>query len=427
MKKSTLIKWYRYFGSALVFLLFSTTIITTLYIRGGLLIIKESSITQMIMMVVYITFFFLCIVNFSKVTEKMKLDRFLLIFLLLIGFSTILAENMLSSIKGFIGIVGTSLIGYYWASKYSIKEMIDLLFVFFVIAIVTSFIMVFVTPFGIHSDLADLIGDWKGIFIHKNILAFNMVFSSLICLFYAKSHKGLKRVLSILFMLLSMVLLYKSGSTTGLLICIASFVSFFSLYKTFKFNKYLLFSIFFFIGAFLLITGSLVSQNITSIFAFLGKDPTMTGRTVLWGEAIKSILQKPIFGYGYQGFWHSSYSAHIDRLLNWEAGIPHAHNGFIDIGLQFGLVGGLLFLLMFVNTLILSVKFIRRGKDFYTFLPFIFLFITILYNISETRILTPNWSYWILYVFFSVRLREELLSEKENSSDKLLDREIKAS
>ena len=36
---------------------------------------------------------------------------------------------------------------------------------------------------------------------------------------------------------------------------------------------------------------------------FLGKDSTLTGRTLIWGSLIISFLRSPVFGYGYEGFW----------------------------------------------------------------------------------------------------------------------------
>ena len=44
-------------------------------------------------------------------------------------------------------------------------------------------------------------------------------------------------------------------------------------------------------------------------FEMLGKDPTLTGRTDFWPDVIANIYQRPLFGWGYFGFWTPANSA----------------------------------------------------------------------------------------------------------------------
>ena len=39
------------------------------------------------------------------------------------------------------------------------------------------------------------------------------------------------------------------------------------------------------------------------VFRSFGKDSSMTGRTVLWGDGIKIGMEKPLLGHGYSAFW----------------------------------------------------------------------------------------------------------------------------
>ena len=43
--------------------------------------------------------------------------------------------------------------------------------------------------------------------------------------------------------------------------------------------------------------------NEAMFLEMLGKDPTLTGRTEIWPYVIDNIYQRPLFGWGYFGFW----------------------------------------------------------------------------------------------------------------------------
>ena len=71
----------------------------------------------------------------------------------------------------------------------------------------------------------------------------------------------------------------------------------------------------------------------------LGKDATLTGRVPLWRLVDAEIGRHLILGFGYQAFWTE---ANPDAWRSWtKVGwqAPHAHSGFRDVLLNFGLVG----------------------------------------------------------------------------------------
>ena len=55
-----------------------------------------------------------------------------------------------------------------------------------------------------------------------------------------------------------------------------------------------------------------------------------------------AILKHPWLGYGYQAFWRGVDGPSVDvHLSGWIP--PHAHNGFLDLALDLGIAGPLLF------------------------------------------------------------------------------------
>ena len=69
------------------------------------------------------------------------------------------------------------------------------------------------------------------------------------------------------------------------------------------------------------------------------KDATLTGRVPLWHLVDAEIGRHLVFGFGYQAFWSEANPAawRLWASAGWNA--PHAHSGFRDVLLNFGLVG----------------------------------------------------------------------------------------
>jgi exopolysaccharide production protein ExoQ len=89
---------------------------------------------------------------------------------------------------------------------------------------------------------------------------------------------------------------------------------------------------------------ALASLRMGDIFSDVtGKDMTLTGRTPLWALVVNKIAERPILGYGYDAFWRTQGDA-INQFLTWKPG--QAHNGYLDICLNLGVVG--LFLVLFL-------------------------------------------------------------------------------
>jgi exopolysaccharide production protein ExoQ len=77
-----------------------------------------------------------------------------------------------------------------------------------------------------------------------------------------------------------------------------------------------------------------------TLLGLLGKDPTLTNRTVMWSELLK-FDTNPIFGAGYDSFWQGERLAVLWDRYWWKPN--EAHNGYLETYLNLGLVG--LFLL----------------------------------------------------------------------------------
>lgn len=110
----------------------------------------------------------------------------------------------------------------------------------------------------------------------------------------------------------------------------------------------------------------------------LGRDPTLTGRTEIWKNLL-GMHTNPFLGTGYESFWLGSRLAWV-----WQqsGGINEAHNGYLDIYLNLGLIG----LLLLLGFLTASYHTICKKLDASSALGSLGLamWITMLfYNVSE--------------------------------------------
>jgi exopolysaccharide production protein ExoQ len=77
------------------------------------------------------------------------------------------------------------------------------------------------------------------------------------------------------------------------------------------------------------------------IVKVLGRNPTLTYRTMIW-KVLLSLRTNPWVGVGYDSFWLGS---RLQTVWRYFGGINEAHNGYLDIYLDLGIIGLILLVL----------------------------------------------------------------------------------
>lgn len=134
--------------------------------------------------------------------------------------------------------------------------------------------------------------------------------------------------------------------------------------------------------------------NVKSIFLdALGRDLTLTTRTDVW-EVVLKYQQSYLVGSGYYSFWLG------DRLMNvWNKyeGINQAHNGYLDIFLNGGIIG-LFFLVMYIIKTGRKVKQEYLKNQLFGLFRLAIFYTVIIYNITEATFarLSTTWFAFLL-------------------------------
>lgn len=186
-----------------------------------------------------------------------------------------------------------------------------------------------------------------------------------------------KKIYKIMIMLVCIPVII-SGSFTGIIAIVFVLLLYFSkhIYKAFNGIKGLAVALLLFLGL-----SNFTLQNLFKpILDYFGKGLTISGRTDIWSWALKYITRSPIIGYGYN----------TDRARNvffWQIGVSAAHNQILDVFLQSGTVGLILYFLIYYLSIKSSFRKFRINKNKVAKLQFIieivFFFIMVVESYSS--------------------------------------------
>ncbi|PKN29665.1 MAG: hypothetical protein CVU64_07045 [Deltaproteobacteria bacterium HGW-Deltaproteobacteria-21] len=129
-----------------------------------------------------------------------------------------------------------------------------------------------------------------------------------------------------------------------------------------------------------------------AVITALGRDMTFTGRVDIWSDAI-SMARNPLVGSGYESFWLGDRAQRMWDVYS--SRLNQAHNGYIEIYLNLGIIGLVLLSLMILTGYKNILLRIMSGDPIGSLRMALFL-TALLYNFSEAAFKTGL----IWFVFF---------------------------
>jgi exopolysaccharide production protein ExoQ len=149
----------------------------------------------------------------------------------------------------------------------------------------------------------------------------------------------------------------------------------------------------------------------------LGKDMTLTGRTILWTQLLSEPID-PILGTGNQSFWLGPRAQ--EYWERWTFHPNQAHNGYLETYLNGGLVGVFLLLMMIISSGRNLKKEVLLGSRYGIFCISL-LFVSLIYNWSEAMFnkMSPIWFILLMTCLSSSR---SLQSMPQNMADGVIGR-----
>ncbi|NKR74011.1 hypothetical protein GS492_15325 [Rhodococcus hoagii] len=132
---------------------------------------------------------------------------------------------------------------------------------------------------------------------------------------------------------------------------------------------------------------ALVAENLSlsSLSMAMGRSADLTGRTEIWSATLREVERSPWLGGGFLTVWRddSPVALRIRSSLGFRA--AHAHNGYLDILLQLGIVGLVMFSALVFLLIWRSYRSYLRERTVYFVWPIAIGIALAVSNLSESR------------------------------------------
>jgi exopolysaccharide production protein ExoQ len=264
----------------------------------------------------------------------------------------------------------------------------------FILAFASAFFGAMLPRYGVDHFANN--GAWQGTFNQKNSLGLVMAYGVAIAL-AIKPQVFIQRMwrLALFFVCLALVAL--SQSREAWIVCAVLFVVhlFFQIQSRFATRSrgtvlMLCLSVSLFVVG-------LVAAYWAILLKFLGRDPTMSGRTVLWSAVLQECQGHLLIGHSQSGFWGTAAANRVYGIVGW---IPtSAHNGFLECLLDYGLLSLVPLCLIFLLAIRNAIKLLSKASNYDGSRIWIYFILVItIFNMTQTTTGFPNSISWLLLV-----------------------------
>ncbi len=151
----------------------------------------------------------------------------------------------------------------------------------------------------------------------------------------------------------------------------------------------------------------------TALLHALGKSSDFTGRSEIWAKVIALAHEHPAFGWGWISYWVPWVAPFNHLIVKGGVQVLHAHDAWLDVWLQLGIVGLVVFTALALSTLVRSWLFaVDRvvvdpstpgNYSWLTVLPLLMFVAQLVQSVAESRMLVEGG--WMLLVIWAVKTK----------------------
>jgi O-antigen ligase len=289
----------------------------------------------------------------------------------------------------------TIMVGFMLLINRDLQRILQIIFVAFLVCAILSIAAV---AFRLGTPIS-LGGDWLGVFAHKNVLGSLMVIAMLsgICLLL----EGWRPLFTMAGIVVATALLVLSRSGTSLTstVVVLAILPLAIGYRkgpgTFVVCVGIVIAA---LAAGLLMFEVMDRDAVQSVLAALGKDQTLTGRTVLWDLGIEAYESRPWLGFGFRGYWEGAgTTAQYLRYLV-DQPLWFFHNNFIEVAVAFGFIGPILLAAGFVVGLFLVVRAYAVDPQPVKIWPILMVAHVFVFCFAENPLFSNHSPYQLLFI-----------------------------
>jgi O-antigen ligase len=252
-------------------------------------------------------------------------------------------------------------------------------------------------------------GPIEGIVANRNLLGFVALLAVIVFTVQLRA-QTVKREAGLIWLALAvgMLLLTRSATVTVALVAVVAAL-YFALWARRVHDQHRR-PLYVVAAASVLTVASTLALFSSQLFSLLGRSDDLTGRLDIWASVTQLALERPVFGWGWVSYWVPWVEPFNDLAVRKGVTYLQAHNAWLDVWLQLGIVGVILFAALVFSTLwrawFLAVDRPRLGvHDTAPFavsalLPLLLLVALIAQSMAESRMLVE--SGWVILIVLAV-------------------------
>lgn len=149
---------------------------------------------------------------------------------------------------------------------------------------------------------------------------------------------------------------------------------------------------------------ALIWESAEGLLGWMGRDVTLSARTSVWREVIARSAERRWLGYGFGTFWKVRNGPAQEVAANLHFFPWHAHNGFLDLGLDLGVIGVACFVAVLVFYGRRAARLAIGSRHFSDLWPAAYLGYFVLSNLTESELVRYDSLYWVLYLTVTAQL-----------------------
>ena len=344
--------------------------------------------------------------RYKATLRVLQSDLFLVCFNLIVFASFAWSLRPSETITGLRGeYVQCVLIALFVATRFTLQQQVRLISIALGIGALVSLVYIGLVPsVGIHQDAIHP-GAWRGVFSHKNYFSSVMTLGATSFLVQILDPRE-RRPWHYAGMGFCILLILLSTSKTGQILMAAISIVIFT-YKQYRWRGtktvLLLYAVVVIVTCGILGLTTFWDQ----IFIGLGRDPTLSGRTLIW-DRLRAVYipQRLLFGYGRGAFWSTGTFAGLGFVP------AHAHNGWYDLIIDFGMVGFFFYLMSAIQAWARVFRLAYKAQSGAYLWPLALFTIVFINNATESLMLYLLNIFWALYMIACWSLKEAIIAQE---------------
>lgn len=137
------------------------------------------------------------------------------------------------------------------------------------------------------------------------------------------------------------------------------------------------------------------------LLALVGRSPDLTNRLDIWAIVADLGAQRPVAGWGWVSYWAPWVEPFDDLVVIKGVTYLQAHNAWLDVFLQLGIIGLVIVGLLALTSLVRSWSYALDGPKSSALVPLALLAAILVQGLAESRLLVEIG--WALLVIVSIR------------------------